>query len=84
MDNDRLDEQKAARALVALAELRSALQEAHFAARLLEEVMPPAPADRPADRIHALRMDAGRLAGEIEVVLRAYREVDLRSLEATA
>ena len=52
-------------------ELKAALQDAHFAARRLELVV-PAPADaRPADRIHDLRIDAGSLAARIEKLLAA-------------
>jgi len=82
MDYDYLNDARAARALAALSEMRSALQQAHFAARLLEELLPPPPADRPSDRIHALRTAASSLASEIEAVLGAPRAVDLRSAKA--
>jgi len=82
MERNYLNDVRTARALAALSELRSALQQAHFAARLLEEFLPPAPAERPSDRIHALRTDAERLAADIRAVLGEQRAVDLRNAKA--
>jgi hypothetical protein len=82
MERTYLNDVRTARALAALSELRSALQQAHFAARLLEELLPPAPADRPSDRIHALRTATGRLAADIQAMLGGQRAVDLRTKAA--
>lgn len=51
--------------LATVRELKAALQEAHFAARRLEALIPAPAYDRPSDRIHALRIAAGELAARI-------------------
>lgn len=51
--------------LATVRELKAALQDAHFAARRLEMLLPAPPQDRPSDRIHALRIAAGELAARI-------------------
>ena len=52
-------------------ELKAALQDAHFAARRLELVVPARADARPSDRIHELRIEAGSLAARIEKLLAA-------------
>lgn len=81
MNIPQSDRERAARALAAIADLKQALQEAHFAARELEELIHAPREDRPSDRIHALRVAAGRLAADIEAAFAAYQEVDLRRVE---
>jgi hypothetical protein len=51
--------------LATVREVKAALQDAHFAARRLEELIPVSTHDRPSDRIHALRIAAGELAARI-------------------
>jgi hypothetical protein len=51
--------------LATVREIKAALQDAHFAARRLEELLPAPAHDRPSDRIHALRIAAGELAAKI-------------------
>jgi hypothetical protein len=79
MENERTRVEQGTRALAALAGLKDALQQAHFAARLLEEIVPAPREDRCSDRIHGLRRHAARLAQEIEALLASCREVDLRA-----
>lgn len=50
--------------------LRLSLQEAHFAAREIEEIVPPVPEDRTSDRIHILRRSAENLAVQIAAMSR--------------
>jgi hypothetical protein len=65
MEDNRNDPRLIAR------EVMAALQDAHFAARRLEQLVAPPVADRPADRIHALRVAATTLAARIEQALAA-------------
>jgi hypothetical protein len=65
MDKHREDPRLIAR------EMMAALQEAHFAARRLEQVVVPHIANRPSDRIHELRVAATILAKRIEQALAA-------------
>lgn len=53
-----------------LREMKSALQDAHFAARRLDELLGAAPQYRPADEVHALRVVAGELGLRINELLR--------------
>jgi hypothetical protein len=77
METKTPDRSRDALALAALLELTEALQQAHFAARSLEDALPPQRDGRPADRVHALRMAAGRLAGDIHREIERYRAKDL-------
>lgn len=69
MENERDDPGLIAR------EVMAALQDAHFAARRLEQLVAPPIANRPADRIHALRVAATILAAQIERALNARDQV---------
>ncbi len=67
------------RAIALTDQIRRLLQDAHFAARELEDITSQDPADRYPDRIHRVRKLVEMLRSELEAL--AQGQVDVPSME---